>query len=358
MIAMITDLHFGVRGDSKTWHEIMRDFFTGEFILYVAKHDIKTVVILGDVFDKRKSIGVETAALAREVLFDPLESMGVQVHVICGNHDVALRNTNKFNSLEMLFYGLDNVTIYSEPTEVVLPILGKVLMLPWINRENHEQCLHHLETTTAQTVISHLELAGFEYHIGQVSVEGHIDTALLDRFDAVYTGHYHHKSSKGNVHYLGTPYQLTWSDYADPKGFHVIGETKELEFIKSGVETFIKVVYDDVDNLAGVKKFLKEDETEEFRNRYVEVIVNRKESPKTFERFLSKINDMLPVECVVRDQTNRIVEASEDVVFSSDALAFSMQYVDELVETDLSKDVIKRKLVSLYHRANGLEIVE
>lgn len=358
MISMITDLHFGVRGDSRTWHDIMREFYTDTYIPRILRDEIKTVVILGDVFDKRKSVGVETAAFAREVLFDPLEQIGVHVHVICGNHDVALRNTNRFNSLEMLYSGRRNVTIYTEPTETTLPGIGKVLMLPWINRENHQQCLHHLKTTSAGVVFSHLELAGFEYHVGQVSDHGHIDAELLDRFRAVYTGHYHHKSSKGNIHYLGTPYQLTWADYADPKGFHIIKADGSLEFIKNEVETFIKVVYDDVDNLDSVKKFLNLEESEEFKNRYVEVIVKRKDNPKTFERFLSKVNDMLPVECVVRDQTNRLVEAKEDVVFSSDALSFSMQYVDEMVETDLSKDTIKRKIAALYSRANGMEMVD
>lgn len=67
---------------------------------------------------------------------------------------------------------------------------------------------------------------------------------------------------------------------------------------------------------------------------------------------------MLPIECTVRDQTNQVVEASDDAVFSSDALSFSLQYVDEMVETDLSKDIVKRKIVALYNRANGMELVE
>lgn len=355
MIAMITDLHFGIRGDSRVWHEIMGEFYAREFIPHIKNEEIKTVVILGDVFDRRKSIGVETAAFARAALFEPLRDLGVSVHVICGNHDVALRNTNRLNSLELLLCDFKNVSIYTEPTEVVLPEFGKVLMLPWINRENYDQSLQYLKTTSAQTVISHLELAGFEYHRGQVSDEGHIDTELLDRFTAVYTGHYHHRSSKGNIHYLGSPYQLTWADYDDPKGFHVT-DGGPLSFVASDIETFVRVVYDDVDNIAGIKSFLKSVDEGEYKNKYVEVIVKRKTDPKIYERFLSKINDDLPIDCIVRDQSNAVVAHHEDVVFSSDALSFATEYVDTVIETDLSKDTIKRKIVSLYNRANGLAV--
>ena len=56
------------------------------------------------------------------------------------------------------------------------------------------------------------------------------------------------------VYYLGNPYQITWSDYKDPRGFHIFDtETRELEFILNPYEIFHKIYYDE--KIGHLKKF-------------------------------------------------------------------------------------------------------
>ena len=121
----------------------------------------------------------------------------------------------------------------------------------------------------APIVLGHLELVGFEMFRGSVSTHGD-SPDLFGRFDLVCSGHYHHKSDTGNIHYLGSHSQFTWSDYGDDRGFHILDtETKELEFVKNPYEMFAKVWYDDrkdTDINVDLLKNRSEDHTSELQS--------------------------------------------------------------------------------------------
>ena len=107
----------------------------------------------------------------------------------------------------------DNVIEYEAPEDIEIDE-GKILILPWICPGNHQQSMDAIKATKAQVVMSHLELKGFEFMRGHFMHEG-MDHKIFDKFDLVCSGHYHHKSTEGNINYLGTPYELTWQDYQD-----------------------------------------------------------------------------------------------------------------------------------------------
>ena len=71
-----------------------------------------------------------------------------------------------------------------------------------------------LSTSKCPIVLGHLEIRGFEMYRGMLENHG-MDANVFDRFDTVCSGHFHHKSSRGGIHYLGSPLQFTWSDYGD-----------------------------------------------------------------------------------------------------------------------------------------------
>ena len=136
------------------------------------------------------------------------------------------------------------VRIYHEPTEVVFDGT-KVFFQPWICPENKQQSLDAIAKTDAQILFGHLEVQGFEMHLGAINHEG-LSPKVFEKFEYVFSGHFHHKSDNGTVYYLGNPYQITWSDYKDPRGFHIFDtETRELEFIQNPYEIFHKIYYDD-----------------------------------------------------------------------------------------------------------------
>lgn len=239
-IAILADTHLGVRGDSPVFLDYFSRFFKEIFFPYIDRHNIKTVLHAGDLVDKRKHINFLTANIMRQVYIEPSQWRGLSTHIIAGNHDIYHKNHNEVNALREIVMGRPGFTIYYSPATLGLEDL-QILMLPWISPENEQKSMEAIRNTTADYCLAHLELVGFEMAKGQMMEHG-MDASLFKKFKAVYTGHYHHKSSKGNIHYLGSPYEMSWSDWDDPKGFHVLDtKTMELGFIHSPLTIYCKM---------------------------------------------------------------------------------------------------------------------
>ena len=77
--------------------------------------------------------------MGKDNIFDPIKQRGINVHLIVGNHDAYHKNTNDVNAVDLLLREYNNVSVYSEATEVLIDKL-KILFIPWINSENERKC--------------------------------------------------------------------------------------------------------------------------------------------------------------------------------------------------------------------------
>ena len=165
-IALLNDTHFGVRNDSMIFDDFLHKFYEETFFPYLEKHNIKTLIHLGDVVDRRKYINFKVADNFRKKFLNKLWDMKIDTHMLIGNHDIYFKNTNSVNSLQQLCTAPDGVNepwIYEEPKVVDFDGL-KILMLPWINPENQEQSFNMLNTANADVCMAHLDLNGFYMH--------------------------------------------------------------------------------------------------------------------------------------------------------------------------------------------------
>ena len=87
-ILLITDQHFGARNDNQVFLDKYQQFYSGTVIPFIKKNNIEQIICLGDTFDKRKAINFHSLDSAREMWFDPLKEMGVQMTMLIGNHDI------------------------------------------------------------------------------------------------------------------------------------------------------------------------------------------------------------------------------------------------------------------------------
>ena len=337
-IALITDQHLDGRKGSLPFWNYFQKFYDDVFFPTLEKEGIRTIIDLGDTFDNRKSMDFNTFHRVRENYFERLRPYNV--HMLLGNHCTYYKNTNRINSPELLLDQYENIRVYSEPTEI---LMGKkvFLMLPWINKENKEDVFRRLETSEADICCGHLELNGFEVTPGMKMDHG-MDPSLFHRFKRVWSGHFHHKSKKGNVQYLGNPYQMYWNDYKDRRGFHIYDtESDRLKFVENPYEIFDKIFYDD----ASVD-YNKQD-VSGYKDQFIKIIVEEKRDYQMFETLVDRLynvgaHDVKIVETLVDEDDNKDIEVS-----SKDTLTLLNEYIDE-VEMSVDKSDLKNLMRSLY----------
>ena len=342
-IAIITDTHYGARKGSKHLHDYFELFYKNIFFPTLEQQGIRTVVHMGDAFDSRKSIDYQSLEWSKRVVFDPLSNY--DLHMIIGNHDCYYKNTNDVNSPELLLQTYSNVKTYSKITEVELGNL-KVLFIPWINSENYETSTKIIQNTSSVCAMGHLELNGFRAHRGHIMEDG-MDCKLFDKFELVFSGHYHTRSDNGKIFYLGNPYEMYWNDVNDTRGFHIFDtETLESVPINNPYKLFYNIYYEDTPH----QMF----DATEYENKIVKVIVRKKTNPKNFEKFIDKlytvgIQDLKIVE-------NFEIQESEDfeVDEEENTMTILNRYIDES-DFEFDRNIIKNIFQDLYRQACEVE---
>ena len=349
-IALITDTHFGARNDNLAFNEYFYEFYENQFFPYLKEHKIKHCVHLGDVMDRRKFISYRIARDFRERFINSFK--GINFHMLVGNHDTFYKNTNDVNSLHELVDGkFKNIKVYSKTTEVDFGDC-KILFVPWINSDNYSYTMEMLDTTSAQICMGHLELSGFQMQRGMIMTEGW-DKRLFHKFDMVMSGHFHHKSDDGQIFYLGTPYEIYWNDYDDPKGFHIFDtKTRELERIVNTNTLFCKIYYDDT-----TQNYMSHD-VSRYKNKYVKVIVVNKKDLYQFDHFVDRLllADAHDVKIIEDFSEMDASNVSDDIVENTeDTMTLLEKYIDEL-DVTLDKSRLKTTMKSLYTEAQDLEL--
>jgi len=281
-VAIITDQHFGARNDSVAFLDFYQKFYDNVFFPTLDESGITHMLVLGDTFDRRKYINFYALQRAKEMFFDKLAARNISVHMLAGNHDTYFKNTNDVNSPELLLKEYTNIIVIDHPTTINVDGT-EVCMMPWICPENYQASLNEMKTTTADLCMGHFEIAGFSMYRGMESHEG-LDKSTFEKFDMVFSGHYHHRSDDGHVFYLGNPYELTWQDYNDPRGFHLFDlSTRQLEFVGNPYTMFARVEYDD--------KEMDPIELDDIdlKDKYVKLIVVNKTDYYKFDKFIQKL---------------------------------------------------------------------
>jgi DNA repair exonuclease SbcCD nuclease subunit len=352
-IALITDTHFGSRNDSEVLANHFDKFYSEVFFPYLKENNIKEVIHLGDAFDRRKYINFQSLSRCKKYFYDKIVEGSYLLHQIVGNHDTYFKNTNDVNSANLLLgeYS-DYVRVYSDPSEVVIDG-RKIVFMPWICADNFDSAMSLIDNSDASVLMGHLELAGFEMHRGAVHAGG-MTSEIFSKFDVVMSGHFHHRSSRGNIHYLGCPYEMTWSDYGDQKGFHIFDtETSELTFVPNPLALFHKVTYNDMKwpNASWIDGF----DFTELKDTFVKVVVTNKNNPYWFDLFMNKVEKANPAHVqVVDDNLNLDMVDDEDILENlDDTMTILNKSIDGL-QVDVDKSRLENLFKNLYNEAMNL----
>jgi DNA repair exonuclease SbcCD nuclease subunit len=347
-VAIITDQHFGARNDSQAFLDFYEKFYDNTFFPTLEEHEIKTVLILGDTFDRRKYVNFYSLGRAKKMFFDKLAEKDIDVIMIAGNHDTYFKNTNEVNSPELLLREYKNIQIIDEA--VTLDVHGtEVCFVPWICTDNFDHSMQTMKETSAELCMGHFEIAGFAMYRGMQSNEG-FSADTFKKFDLVFSGHYHHRSNDNHIYYLGNPYELTWQDYNDPRGFHLFDlNDRSLDFIQNPYTMFARLEYDDT----GV---LEDLDTLDLQGKYVKLVVVNKTDYYKFDKYIQKLYTKGCAEIKIVEDLSEFNEGevSSDINLE-DTLDVLSNYIDS-VQTDADKEKIKTFMRTLYTEAVNIEV--
>ena len=352
---ILTDTHLGVRRSNRVFEEhILR--LHEKAVQYCIDNDIKHILHAGDCFDVRGTVNVQTLKAYKSRFVDFAASNDIFIDMVPGNHDCALKNTIVPNTPSEVLRDCKNVAVHNTPTVLVFEDNTSVCLVPWLAKDEESSFMSLIESASLKSniCIGHFEFAGFLFQRGVFAKDGTDSSTFSKLFELVLSGHYHTKSSQGNVHYLGTAYDLNWGDYNEKKFFHVLDTaTLELTAIENGERLFHSLIYDD--------RILKEEDLTDIpdelglQGRVIRVSVKHKKNGILYDAFMDALNNTNPHDIVIVDETtlkDATVEELDISILTKTTQDVIVQVVDdmELDPEEYSKDRVKA-LMQKYEEA-------
>ena len=342
-VVILGDLHFGARNSNKVVEYWQQRFFKEIFWPYVVDNGIKHIIQLGDWFDNRKWINLQTMAFQHKAFVEKSKEYGCNVHTIIGNHDIPYRHSLNNSSPSQILTQHDNITVYDTVSKLNIDDV-EFTMIPWMCRENYEETYRAVQSG-GDVCIGHFDIQGFVMHPGAISHEGlHFND--FKNWNQVISGHYHTQSENGNVHYAGTPYQMNWSDANSKHGFWVFDTSdRTRQFVENPLRYFYRFNWDNGCDLS----------VDNVKNAYVKVNVKRKNDFEIFEKFIDRINFNDPFELkIIESYEEYNQENVQDIINLSSTEELIEEYIDE-VATNTNKDNVKNMMLNIYQEAMAIE---
>lgn len=333
-VLFFSDLHLGVHQNSQTWHKICIDLALWIDSVMI-RHKLDTIFFAGDAFHDRHEIGVNTLHMAKK-FFDILKKY--KIHLIPGNHDAFLSSTVEVNSVEIL--AQQNVSVYTNPTTILVGD-KTVTFCPW------KTIIKNLEPV--DMLVGHFEIPNFRMNATKICDHGDASANLLEKADAVITGHFHFRDHRFYdnkfVLYLGSPYEMDFSDRGQEKGVSIIDFDKfDVEFIPNNVTPkhyrlkISELIQKKYDNLPEIIK-----------NNIISIYVDTKLDTLTLDLLTTKLTQYGPLQ--FRTEFDVLETAQIDTKdakkLSIDIETAFQEFVD-LVDTRATKKEVLDKCLSLY----------
>ena len=217
--ACFTDIHFGNKNNSKQHNRDCAEFV--DWFIQQSE-DCETCIFLGDWHHHRASVNVSTLNHSVENV-GKLSRAFESVYMIMGNHDLYYREKRDLNSLP--YAGLfENVTLVEDAL-----IQDEVALIPWLVGDEWK----NLSKTKCRYMFGHFELPNFKMNaMVEMPDHGGINAEHLTGPEYVFTGHFHKRQFKKNVHYLGSPFGHNYADtWDDDRGMMKLVWGEEPQYI-------------------------------------------------------------------------------------------------------------------------------
>jgi DNA repair exonuclease SbcCD nuclease subunit len=311
-IAIINDTHFGVNNNSQRRLKYQLDYFDEQFFPRLKTEGIKQILHLGDFWESRKEVNPNTFHWVKSRFLDKLKEYGIVMDIVPGNHDMYFTQFSNVTSLTML-HTIPNVNVHYDPTLFEIDKL-KFSLIPWIsNEDDFKKMDTFLKENPHDVVFGHFHLLDFFVTKHLLNSESLVPRGYFADYHSVFSGHFHLRQINGNIHYLGTQYEMDWNDSDDEKGFSIFDTTtKKSTYIKNTDKLHIRFFYNGAEN----KTYL--DELPKLHGKFVRVIVENKTSEHKFQSFLNELDKVGCEKFVILERDPGENQTGDEVVFSDD----------------------------------------
>jgi DNA repair exonuclease SbcCD nuclease subunit len=251
-VACFTDIHFGLKSNSSVHNKDCEDFVDW-YIAKAKEEGCDTGIFMGDWHHNRNSLNITTMDYSLRAL-EKLGEAFNQFFFFPGNHDLYYKDKRDIHSVEFGKY-IPGITVVHEPT-----IVGDVMLCPWLVGEEWKA----IGKKKAKYIFGHFELPHFYMNaMVQMPDHGEIQLDAFEGYEMGFSGHFHKRQSKGNMHYIGNAFPHNYADaWDDERGMMVLewgGKPKYFSW--PGQPTFRTVklsqLIDDADTLILPKQHLR-----------------------------------------------------------------------------------------------------
>lgn len=340
-LGILADLHWGIRNNSQSFLRYQLDYMNDCVFPVLKERKISHLIQLGDFWNSRKNLDVNTMHWVRKRFLEPIKDMDIKLYIILGNHDVYFTHSNEITSLDIL-KEYNNIEIIHKPTMKPFGSM-KIGLIPWLaNTEDIEELRKFTVDSPVDTIFGHFELNNFEVIPGHKH-SGGMNHGFLKNFENVYSGHFHLKQSIDNIHYLGTPFELSWSDCETEKGWYIINtDNGRMEFLKNERPVFIKIYYDE-DKYDECLKSI-----ENVKGKIIKLYCIRKKNDTKFTEFIYQLEQKGSESFTIIDTADSVTGA----IANDEGKTLIDIISDYLVETKEEDENIKKILNKLYVEGN------
>lgn len=333
------DTHLGVKQGSDVMLKFQLDYLRYVFE-YCRSNDIEVIYQLGDFFDVRKFVYVNALMGVHNLLE---EYKDIRIEWAPGNHDQTTKTDLSLSAGYALAKMSKNFIANREFSTKTIDG-KKITLVPWLCQENATQW-ERLKNDGSDLVMGHFEITGFPFYQG-VDCEHGLSADDFKNFDAVASGHFHTRSSKGKIEYLGSPYHLTWADHKDGtnRGFDVFDtSTMTATKVDNAVDQSIFRSIDYRDGYSG--------NMEELRGKIVHINVHDKKNASTYGDFIKEV-DAYSLGFKTSDLTlKEMMSTDKEELHTFDRLGQILKFVES--QDKVISEGLPEIITELYNKASA-----
>ena len=328
-VACFTDIHFGLKSNSQVHNQDCEDFVDW-YIAKAKEEGCDTGIFMGDWHHNRNSLNITTMDYSLRAL-EKLGSSFDQFFFFPGNHDLYYKDKRDIHSVEFGKY-IPGITIVHEPITT-----GDVTMCPWLVGEEWKQ----IGKKKAKYIFGHFELPHFYMNaMVQMPDHGEIQLDAFDGYELGFSGHFHKRQSKGNMHYIGNAFPHNYADaWDDDRGMMILEWGGQPEYYSwDGQPTFRTVklsqLIDEADTLIKPKQHLRVT---------LDIDISYEEASFIKENFMANYD--------IRELT--LITEKKQVEINTDIDIQAFESVDQIVSSQLvnieSDTYNKNTLLAIYN---------